>query len=317
VKRRLLAAALLTILCAGCGAEAPGGAAPEPCVERTEAVPIHNWAPAWSPDGTKLAFTSGGRPQGDGTYLIDLETCAVDYVGEAIHAAWSPDGKRFAFEDEVRGGDADYRIFVAGVDGSGRRQITDGDPRQPSFDEAPDWSTTGRIVFVRNIHADEEVGSATESQVVSVRPDGTDVQVLARDEILTSPVWSPDGRQIAWACETGIALCVMSADGSNKRQAARALLGVHVQEVAWSPDGETIVFSGTRGEGSVTLFRVPARGGEPTILSPDADKGSDPAWSPDGHWIAFNKDTALGSDLYLIRPDGTGLRRLTEPGNPK
>jgi TolB protein len=316
VRRKLLAVVLATVLCAACGAKEETGGSAEPCVDRSKPVesgldkPEHlNWAPAWSPDGKKLAFSST-RTGDDGIYVIAPATCEVHQVTEGIRPAWSPDGKRLAIEREASDA-GPSRISVVGAEGRGLSQITTGDAQHPSNDGSPDWSSTG-IVFVRDVEANREIEGPTEYQVVLVRPDGTDLRVLAREKtVLGSPEWSPDGRRIALTCEDGLAVCVMRADGSMNRLVIRAERDV--QEIAWSPDGKVIVFSGNGGEGGLRLFRAPARGGKPEELSPDAENGNAPSWSPDGRWIAFERGTELGSDLYLIRPDGTGLRRLTEP----
>jgi Tol biopolymer transport system component len=74
---------------------------------------------------------------------------------------------------------------------------------------------------------------------------------------------------------------------------------------AWQRGGWT-------GDG-LGAWLLPLKTGRPSHLLPSADNAVDVDWSPDGRWIAVainaGNDT---SDLYLVRPDGTGLRRLTE-----
>lgn len=79
-----------------------------------------------------------------------------------------------------------------------------------------------------------------------------------------------------------------------------------------SPDGKTLVFTRNQ-EGSTRLFVMPAGGGEARQLADVA--ATVPRWSPDGQWIAFSPDRIYGGGIFLIRPDGSGLRRLTETGS--
>jgi Tol biopolymer transport system component len=70
--------------------------------------------------------------------------------------------------------------------------------------------------------------------------------------------------------------------------------------VDWSPDGETIAVQG--------LALAPADGGPPEPVETVEGGGFEPAWSPDGDWIAFSESQR---NLWIVRPDGEGLRQLT------
>jgi dipeptidyl aminopeptidase/acylaminoacyl peptidase len=164
---------------------------------------------------------------------------------------------------------------------------------------SPDWSPDGeRIVF------------ATPSSIRTVGVNGKSEQVLftCRDRFdgcfYSKPVWSPDGAKIAFRDDQE--LVVARADGSGAVQLGSG------SGPAWSPDGTKLAFW-QGGE-----FPLP-----PSIWVMNAD-GSDrrrladgwgPAWSSDG-WIAFqHSGDAEGADdeeLYVIRPDGTGQRQITD-----
>jgi Tol biopolymer transport system component len=99
-------------------------------------------------------------------------------------------------------------------------------------------------------------------------------------------------------------------------------------QAAFAPDGKQIVFVTTRASGRANLWILDAASHQAKSLT--SGRGGDfrPAWSPDGQWIAFSSDRdstlpeAKGRwerlhvvDIYVIRPDGSGLKRISEHGN--
>jgi TolB protein len=165
-------------------------------------------APAWSPDGTRIAF----QQQVDGNmdiYVVNTDGTGLTRVtldpAVDVQPAWSPDGRLLAFKSRRhRHGD----IFAIHPDGTGIAPVT----TSRGNDFGPDWSPDGsRIAF-----ASRRVG-ATDLYVVNA--DGTDARRLTNtlnaDEDF--PAWSPDGHWIAF--DNGRrheAISLMRADGSDR-----------------------------------------------------------------------------------------------------
>jgi Tol biopolymer transport system component len=136
------------------------------------------------------------------------------------------------------------------------------------------------------------------------------------------PAWSPDYRRIAFirASRNGLSytLWTMRANGGGQKQLTRGT--AVAEEPAWSPDGRTIVFrSSTNGGRTFDLFTIPADGGavRNVTRNPAGVGALNPSWSPNGRLIVFQRtksNSGAGTGLYTIRPDGTGLRRLTVGG---
>ena len=80
----------------------------------------------------------------------------------------------------------------------------------------------------------------------------------------------------------------------------------------WSPDASTIVFALTRYN-DFWVPKVFAADADGTKVRRLAQNGRAPAWSPDGRWIAFEREVndRRYVTVYVVRPDGTGLRRLS------
>ena len=120
-----------------------------------------------------------------------------------------------------------------------------------------------------------------------------------------TPVWSPDGRRIAYLSRRDGTkeIYVVSADGSGQRTLTRS--ATFFATPAWSPDGRKIAFEGVR-DGTTGVYVVNADGGGQRRL---ARSGHAPAWSPDGRTVAFFSD----SKIYLMNADGSEHRPLTRP----
>lgn len=109
------------------------------------------WMPAWSPDGTKIAYVSLDSFHAKAELMIvDVGTRKTTRLGKAMGAmpAWSPDGRRIAYAAHLDTRDEKQRgVYIINADGSGQRQITH------SIDESPRWSSDGeRVFFTGELH---------------------------------------------------------------------------------------------------------------------------------------------------------------------
>jgi dipeptidyl aminopeptidase/acylaminoacyl peptidase len=196
-------------------------------------------APAWSPQGDRLAFLRGEGlwvrrlSNGEERRLADIAIFSPFTQAPVTTPSWSPDGREIAF---VGPG---LKISVARADGSGVRKLTSGLDRQVS----PSWSPDGdRIAFISD--------RGDSFDIWSIEPDGTGTQRLTdrpQDDAL--PAWSPDGSRIAFVRETGTTygealLWVMGRHGG-----AESIIGgdAHAfSQPAWSLDGQRIVYASGR-----------------------------------------------------------------------
>jgi TolB protein len=122
------------------------------------------------------------------------------------------------------------------------------------------------------------------------------------------PAWSPDAKRLAFVNPRG--LYVANADGSNlQRLASTAHPNAAVADPSWSPDGRRLAYD--VGGLHPSVFVVDADGsGRHRIAS-----GQAPSWSPDGRLIAFESGPIGEWQLFVVSPNGHGLRRLTNMGS--
>jgi Tol biopolymer transport system component len=170
--------------------------------------------PAWSPDGSKLAFERNNRiwvmnANGSAQKNLGLDTP----VGWSFDPAWSPDGSELAFE-------SDGEIWTAKSDGSGAEtRLTDLWATEGKAAYAPDWSPDGsKIVFTA-----KEPGCCFLNDVWVVNADGSGLRNLtdsAGGVGEDHPVWSPEGNQIAYVRSSSrsgrVDIWTMNADGSSR-----------------------------------------------------------------------------------------------------
>ena len=182
-------------------------------------------------------------------------------------------------------------------------------------------SATDRILFARIAPPQAElfISNADGSMERALTPPGS---------VDYNPSWSPDGDWIAFTSErAGSAdLFRVHPDGTGLERLTDD--AAFDDQAAFSPDGGKIAFVTTRASGFANLWILDLATHRTAPLTTGSGGDFRPAWSPDGKWIAFSSDRgsslpmAKGRwerlqlvDIYLIRPDGSGLRRISDHGN--
>lgn len=192
---------------------------------------------AWTPDGTRILFARSEGPRSSWLYSVKPDgtslTRLTDRHDWTANPASSPDGRMIAFD---AADEAESRLYVMRADGSGLTLLKSGPGSGPGV---PAWSPDGaRILFLTTPGAP----GGYEAEIWTINPDGTQPMRLYRSDCCISnwgrPIWSPDGRYIAFA--VGLAMpdanprpsgiYVMNADGTGQRRITTAQM-----EPAWQP----------------------------------------------------------------------------------
>jgi Tol biopolymer transport system component len=186
----------------------------------------------------------------------------------------------------------------------------------PGSVDVPSWSPDGsRITFgVNSFDAPHPEGGNWDVYVANA--DGSAPTRLTNDHVDHSPVWSPDGKLIAYVFGSGDdqQIRVMNADGSNTRELTSGR-GLHFFP-SWSPDGSQIAFVAFDGTDS-DIYVMNADGSGTRRLTDDPSHEDAPAWSPDGRLIAFTSEgDARDPGVYTISADGSGVAQVAHDPDP-
>ncbi len=265
-------------------------------------------APAWSPDGERIAFARIARSGGEGIYVMNSDGAGQHLIyrfrqGESTQdvasdnygagPVWSPDGQRLAFvvneftTDSVYDSVNRFVLYVVNVDGSGLVRAFETTLMKSTL---PAKSFLPKTVWI--------------------------------DKIFGQPAWSPDGLMLAFdryisfeyyehfyageelSGPSGAILNIVNADGTGLRTMAELDKNVPMQSVSWSPSGSDILLP------AGDIYVANAKDGSYSFVA----KGSHASWSPDGDRIAVINTYAV-PDFNDPIPTPTQGGSLGEPGN--
>jgi TolB protein len=265
-----------------------------------------------------------------------LTTLTIAQPGSATTPG---DNGRIAFKGYLDPDRSTGAIFTIGPEGTHTRQITF--PAAGTVDDQPDWSPDGSLIAFRRCVPD------TVCAIYTIKSDGTqqhrlsapcvakppDIETRCADE--SDVAFLPDGHRVVFTRATGRVrqfstgeafiqhsdIVIRDLSGRNRQVVLRSrpFAGDNV-EMAASPDGTQIAFRRqnsplVKPANGIAIFVLRIDGTHLRRITPWSLRAGDhPDWSPDGRWILFRSNDDgdfLNSQLYVIHPDGSGLRQIT------
>jgi TolB protein len=253
--------------------------------------------PSLAPDGRRMVFITAiaGREQLfvmniDGSETVQLTHDDADHEDPA----WSPRGDKIAF---VRIKDSLETIYLMNADGSGMEELTPASVRAIH----PYWSPDGTAIAYCT-DDDLKPPRKNPAEIYMIGVGDHRITRLISGGVNTYPVWSPDGKRLAFRRmlgEMNSEVFVANRDGAEQRNLTNhpAFDGWP----AWSPDGSRIAFASNRNA-NYQIFTMNADGSDVRLVANTEGRATAPQWARDGKTIYFSvcRKVDFGRDCNIF-----------------
>jgi Tol biopolymer transport system component len=280
--------------------------------------------PAWSPNGTQIAFlrpsesgtevfvkpASGGSERAVGTIRGTSGLWASENPLSGCQSpTWTPDGRQLLLTDGL-GKDYGAGLVLMSADSGAEKPLTS--PRSQDEDCYPRFSQDGkRIAFVRYI-------SHGAGEIFTMAADGTDLKQLTTDHRNVRGVdWASDGRHLIFASNRRGSYELREIDMNGGESQPLPSDTASASDPAISRTSDWMAF--VESDENWNIWRVPIQNGHigaPSRFLASQGHNHSPSFSPDGQTIAFVSDRSGTPEIWFANSDGTSIRQMTHFGGP-
>ncbi|HEU4766766.1 MAG TPA: protein kinase, partial [Pyrinomonadaceae bacterium] len=273
-------------------------------------------APAFSPNGDRIAFRSTREPAG--VYVMEASGENVRLVVPGcFHPSWSPDGKQIvcstAGHDEAPTTRNTWpsALWIANVETGDKRFLCENDAMQPS------WSPNGHRVAFWFMQP-----SSGRSDIATISRDGGEIEVITNDAATNwNPVWAPDGKSLYFASDrsgnmsfwrVAIDEVTGKVQGDVEAVSTPATFSRHLN---FSRDGKRMIYVQTDRQSNIQAVRFDPKteksDGEPFWITRGDRLVVRPELSPDGTRFVMRQPRHTQDDVVVVNRDGSNWRDLT------
>jgi Tol biopolymer transport system component/DNA-binding winged helix-turn-helix (wHTH) protein len=271
---------------------------------------IGDCSPAFSPDGTQVAFVRVFSAVVGEVYLVSVdggEPARLTHDGGgASNLTWAADGREIVFSTRYGGRTQLHRLSVDG--GTPKWVAASGNnAHYPAF--SPNGS---RLAWTQNTANSDIFRAALPNNREASNPFSN---LIGSTTFEGSPQYSPDGRRIVFQSNRSgsgeIWVCGSEVENPIRLTSFRGPL---TGSPSWSPDGRQIVLD-SRPEGNADIYIVSSEGGgQPRRLTTDPGEDIVPSFSRDGRWIYFTSSRSGRLQVWKMAPDGSDAVQVTKNG---